>query len=103
MQINISINVDALGHESGWGKCIPMDEFPEGEWVRINRCLPDQYQQYVKPIGLMVSGNMLYIESEYVTGTKEMIPWLTLFNTGKIGLSYATCDISIGVVNLSNI
>lgn len=105
--INISVSVNALGRESGFGRMIPIEDFPVGEPVRINPWLPDHYQKYVKPIDLIRTEDELKVETSYklekydcdsktwIAATAiDLVP-RAIIQTDWIGLSYASCQISI--------
>lgn len=92
--IGISINTNALGICGGTGFSIPAGEFDEGRPVRLNDWLPAEYRQYVKPIDITLADGKMTVESPY---KNVSIP---LGKNGHvsidgIGLSYATCEISI--------
>lgn len=92
--IRISINTNALGICGGTGFTIPAEEFTHEEPVRINGWFPVEYQKYVKPIDITLSDGKMIMESPYKNASIPLNSKGCLSING-IGLSYATCDISI--------
>lgn len=95
-RINFSANVNALGIESGFGRQIPIDEFPVGQSVSLKRWFPLHYAQAMKHIDVTRSETELLIESGYKSGAIPLESGKR-FNIGDIGLSYASCKLTIYV------
>ena len=92
--IRVSISTNALGISSGTGFMIPGEKFENGKAVGINSWMPPQYRAYVKDIYLTLTDDSMSIESPYKNQTVTLKPNCRI-NIDGVGLSYATCDITI--------
>lgn len=95
-RIDFSANVNALGQESGFGRQIPIDEFPSGEPVNLKHWFPLQYAQAIKTINITRTEKELIIDSDYKSGSIPLEPG-EKFLIKDIGLSYASCNLTIYV------
>lgn len=94
--VRVSINTNALGVCGGTGFIIPIEEFELGKPLRINPWFPPLYSQYIRPIDLTLTDDGLWMESPYRNASIPLRPNHYL-NIDGVGLSYATCDISISL------
>lgn len=94
-ELYISVDVRADRSESGFAIRIPILDFPDGVPVRINEYFNSLYRQYLKPIDITVNQNDMSIDSAYLKGTVRFDRPLRKFTILRIGLSYASCNLSI--------
>lgn len=88
MKINVSIETDAMGCISRTGFQLNPEQLP----CDITNYLPPQYQEYVGRIWVELDSEHLVVNGQSIAPTGS-------FRKEKIGLSYATCDISVSILN----
>lgn len=96
-KLHISADVRADRCESGFAIDIPIQDFPDGVPVRINGYFNDLYQQYLKPIDIVVNQYDMSIDSEYLKGKIRFDRPVRQFTILGIGLSYASCNLEISL------
>lgn len=96
-KLHISANVRADRCESGFAIDIPIQDFPDGVPVRINGYFNDLYQEYLKPIDIVVNQHDMSIDSEYLKEKVRFDRPVRQFTILGIGLSYASCNLEISL------
>ena len=96
--LRVSVSVNALGVESGWGDKMPLSDLEDGSTIRIDAMLPSQYGPYVAPIYAKMNDDKTAVEVTSEKYGNDTLPLNDKYHSWKspeIGLSYATCQISV--------
>lgn len=96
--LRVSVSINALGVESGWGDKIPLSDLEDGRIIRIDALLPPQYDPYVAPIYAKLNDDKTAVEVTSEKYGNNVLPLNNKYrswNSPEIGLSYATCRISV--------
>lgn len=96
-ELHISADVRADRNQSGFAIRIPIQDFPDGVPVRINGYFNSLYQEYLKPIDIIVNQHNMSIDSDYMRATVRFDRPLCNFIIQGIGLSYASCNLEISL------
>lgn len=94
MILHVSLYVNALGCESGNAWYVSPEQLEKG--IYVNSLLPDYYTEYVKAIYVKIvdDGNAVEVTSDYGSA-KYSVDEEHRWTSPQIGLSYATCDITL--------
>lgn len=98
--LNIGIDVNALGSGSHYHYRIPLSDFETGETIPVTVLFPDQFFPYMSSIFARLSDDRTAIEissREYPGGLLPLDDEKVCWNSPVIGLSYASCVVSINV------
>ena len=87
MKINVSLETNAMGCVSGTGFQLNPEQLP----CDITAYLPEQYREYVGPIWTELDGDHLVVNGQAIAPTGS-------FRKERIGLSYASCGLSVSII-----